>query len=392
MTKTAQKSPTRRLATLALVAAMASSSAVIALPSLSFADTTAGAVPHTVPTDMPGGWASLVQQVSPAVVYIEVTETAAASQQEEQQNMPDFPFQEFSRRFGIPFPGMPDQQPQGRMHGVGSGFIISSDGYIVTNNHVVAGAQTIKVKLTNGNEYTAKVIGRDPGTDVALIKIDAKNLPYVKFGSSAKMRVGDPVMAVGNPFGLGGTVTSGIISAKARDIGDGIYGDFLQTDAAINKGNSGGPLFNEQGQVIGMNTAIISPTGGSVGIGFSVPSDIVQKIVSQLEHGGKVDRGWLGVQIQSVSPDVAAALGMDQPHGAMIAQVMPNSPAMKAGFKRGDIITKFGDSDIKSVHDLPRAVGMTAPNTETKVQILRAGKPMTITVDVGQMKQTEKKA
>ncbi len=380
MTTPTPKSPRRRLASLALVAAMASSSAMIAIPSASFAEP-------------PGGWANLVQQVSPAVVYIEVTETAAKSQQEEQQNMPDFPFQEFSRRFGIPFPGMPQQQiPQGRMHGVGSGFIISPDGYIVTNNHVVAGAQTIKVKLTDGKDYTAKVIGRDPGTDVALIKIDATNLPFVKFGSSSKMRVGDDVMAVGNPFGLGGTVTSGIISAKARDIGDGIYGDFLQTDAAINKGNSGGPLFNEQGQVIGMNTAIISPTGGSVGIGFSVPSDIVQKIVDQLEHGGHVDRGWLGVQIQGVSPDVAAALGMEKPQGAMVAEVMPNSPAMKAGFKRGDIITKFGATEIKSVHDLPRAVGMTAPNTEAQVQILRAGKPMTISVNVGQVKQTEKKA
>ncbi|WP_233193053.1 Do family serine endopeptidase [Acidimangrovimonas sediminis] len=381
---TAKQQPRRRMATLALAAALASSGAVtamVAAPTASFAEPA-------------GGWANLVQQVSPSVVYIEVTENQKKTQEYEQQNSPDFPFQEFSKRFGIPMPDMPQQQvPQGSLHGVGSGFIISPDGYIVTNNHVVDGASNIKVKMTDGREFTAKVIGRDPGTDVALIKVQPdKPLPYVKFGSSSKMRVGDDVMAVGNPFGLGGTVTTGIISAKARDIGDGIYGDFLQTDAAINKGNSGGPLFNQDGQVIGMNTAIISPTGGSVGIGFSVPSDLVQKIVSELKDHGKVSRGWLGVQIQQVSPDVAAALGMDKPQGAMIAQVMPDSPAAKAGFKRGDIITKFGSTEIKSVHDLPRAVAMTEPNTKTDVQILRGGKPDTIHVDVGQMKQSDKKA
>jgi len=370
--------PRRRLASLALAAALASSSALVLAPSASYAEPA-------------GGWANLVQQVSPAVVYIEVTESQAKTLQEEQKNMPNFPFQEFSRRFGIPMPDMPQQQqPQGRMHGVGSGFIISPDGYIVTNNHVVDGASDIKVKMTDGQEFTAKVIGRDPATDVALIKVDATKLPFVKFGSSKAMRVGDDVMAVGNPFGLGGTVTTGIISAKARDIGDGIYGDFLQTDAAINKGNSGGPLFNQTGQVIGMNTAIISPTGGSVGIGFSVPSDIVQKIVNDLKATGKVERGWLGVQIQGVSSDMAAALGMDKPEGAMIAQVMPDTPALKAGFKRGDVITQFGPTQIKTVHDLPRAVAMTDPNTDVKVQILRKGQPMTIDVKVGQMKSDKK--
>lgn len=375
------KPPRRRLATLALAAALASSSALVVAPQTSFAEPA-------------GGYANLVEKVAPAVVYIEVTESQAKSQQEMQKNMPDFPFQEFSRRFGFPMPpGMGQQIPQGRMHGVGSGFIISPEGYIVTNNHVVDGASSVKVKMSDGREFDAKVIGADPSTDVALIKVKAdKPLPYVDFGSSQKMRVGDDVMAVGNPFGLGGTVTTGIISAKARDIGDGIYGDFLQTDAAINKGNSGGPLFNDNGKVIGMNTAIISPTGGSVGIGFAVPSDLVQKVVNELQKGGKVSRGWLGVQIQQVSPDVAAALGMDNAHGAMVAQVLPDSPAQKAGFKRGDIIVKFGTADIKTVQDLPRAVAFTTPDTKTEVDILRAGKPMTLNVDVGLLKQKDSKA
>ena len=385
MQPTSLTSKRRRGAALALAAALSATTALTFVPSTGFAEP-------------PGGYADLVQKVAPSVVFIEVTEgpkQTLDNQQQQGQVPPNFPFQEFSRRFGFPFPfpDMPQGQqgPQGQMHGVGSGFVIDPSGLIVTNNHVVQNANSVKVKLSDGRAFDAKVLGTDPATDVALIKVDAPAaLPAVPFGSSAKMRVGDDVMAVGNPFGLGGTVTTGIISAKARDIGNGNYDNFLQTDAAINKGNSGGPLFNDAGQVIGMNTAIISPTGGSVGIGFAVPSDLVQKIVTDLEHGGTVQRGWLGVQIQSVTPDIAAALGLDQPTGAMVAMVSPDSPAAKAGVKRGDIITAFGDTKIKTMHDLPRAVAMTAPDTSTKVSVLRAGKPLTLDVSVGALKPQKK--
>ncbi len=367
----------RKTVAVALVAALSASSALSVVPGAAFAEPA-------------GGYANLVQKVSPSVVYIEVTEKAPQVSDSGGQMPQGFPFQEFSQQFGIPFPGMPgngyqqQQAPQG--HGVGSGFIIDPTGLIVTNNHVVSGASAVKVTLTDGRTFDAKVLGTDPITDVALIKVDSPDpLPAVSFGSSKDIRVGDDVMAVGNPFGLSSTVTTGIISAKARDIGSGAYDNFLQTDAAINKGNSGGPLFNDAGQVVGMNTAIMSPTGGSVGIGFAVPSDLVQNVVAQLEHGGKVEHGWLGIQIQQVSPDIAAALGMSKPMGAMVAAVTPDSPAAKAGLKRGDIITAFGGTDIKVLHDLPRAVAMTAPDTKSQIDVLRAGKKLSLNVSVGTM-------
>ncbi|WP_127900476.1 Do family serine endopeptidase [Solirhodobacter olei] len=372
----------------------------LALASVLAASAAVAVAPVTATAEPVGGYAPLVKKVSPAVVYIEVTEQGPA-----QAAMPEgFPFWQFYQQFGIPMPGQngngngnggqQQQQQQHRpvMHGVGSGFIISPTGLIVTNNHVVAGATKVKVTLEDGQTYTAKVLGTDPVTDVALIKVNSdKPLPYVQFGSSKKMEVGNDVMAVGNPFGLGGTVTTGIISAKARDIGGSTYDNFLQTDAAINKGNSGGPLFNDAGKVIGMNTAIMSPSGGSVGIGFAVPSDVIQNVVAQLEHGGKVAHGWLGIEIRRVSSDVASALGMAKPQGAMVAQVNPDSPAAKAGMKAGDIITSFDGTTIKHVNDLPRVVAMTQPNTKAKVDILRAGKKEQLTIDVGTMK-TPKKA
>jgi serine protease Do len=362
-----------RLAGLALATALASTTAIAVIPGAAVAEPA-------------GGYANLVQKVAPSVVYIEVTEKAPQSQ----QMMQGFPFQEFSQQFGIPMPQMPqgNDPQQGQeapmAHGVGSGFIIDAKGLIVTNNHVVDGATAVKVTLQDGRSFDAKVIGTDPVTDVALIKVDSADpLPAVSFDSSKDIRVGDDVMAVGNPFGLGGTVTTGIISAKARDIGGGGYDNYLQTDAAINKGNSGGPLFDDAGKVVGMNTAILSPSGGSVGIGFAVPSDVVQTVVAQLEHGGKAQHGWLGVQIQAVTPDVAAAIGLDKPEGALIAAVNPDSPAAKAGLKRGDIITAFGGTDIKKMQDLPRAVAMTAPETSAKVDLLRAGKKIELDVSVG---------
>jgi serine protease Do len=370
----------RKAVRLALATVLAASAAVAIAPA------SASAEPQ-------GGYAPLVKKVSPAVVYIEVTERGPAATPFPQ----GFPFQQFYQQFGIPTPGQNgqngNQQAQNRpvLHGVGSGFIISPQGLIVTNNHVVAGATKVKVTLEDGRSFTAKVLGTDPVTDVALLKVkSATALPYVQFGSSKTMQVGNDVMAVGNPFGLGGTVTTGIISAKARDIGSGPYDNFLQTDAAINKGNSGGPLFNDAGKVIGMNTAIISPSGGSVGIGFAVPSDVVQNVVAQLEHGGKVAHGWLGVEIRRVTPDVASALGMPKPEGAMVAAVNAGSPASKAGLKQGDIITAFAGTDIKHLNDLPRVVAMTKPNTQAKLDILRAGKKMQLTIDVGTMKPQQK--
>ena len=368
-----QKPGRARLAGLALATALASSSAIAVIPGAAVAEPA-------------GGYADLVQKVAPSVVYIEVTERAPQAA----QTLQGFPFQEFSQQFGIPMPQMPqgNDPQQGQeapmAHGVGSGFIIDAKGLIVTNNHVVDGATAVKVTLQDGRSFDAKVIGTDPVTDVALIKVDSADpLPAVSFDSSKDIRGGDDVMAVGNPFGLGGTVTTGIISAKARDIGSGSYDNYLQTDAAINKGNSGGPLFDDAGKVVGMTTAIMSPSGGSVGIGFAVPSDVVQTVVAQLAQGGKAEHGWLGVQIQAVTPDMAAALGLDKPEGALVAAVNPDSPAAKAGLKRGDIITAFGGTAIKQPHDLPRAVAMTAPDTSAKINLLRAGKTMELEVSVG---------
>ena len=235
-------------------------------------------------------------------------------------------------------------------------------GHVVTNNHVVGDAGKVEVTLQDGSKYPAKIIGRDPKTDLAVLKINAdKPLPYVQFGDSSAAQVGDWVMAVGNPFGLGGTVTTGIISARGRDIHSGPFDDFLQIDAPINRGNSGGPTFNLEGQVIGINTAIYSPNGGSVGIGFAVPSNVAKNIVAQLEEHGKVSRGWLGVQIQEVTPAIAASLGLPHEAGALVAVVTPNSPAAKAGLKQGDVILSFDGNEIGKLRDLPRLVAATPP-------------------------------
>ena len=355
----------------ALTAALLSTSAVTLAP------TAALAVP-------PGGYADLVDQVSPAVVFIEVK--GKVQQTNAQGNMPAIP-DELRRRFGDMFPDMPGQNgaPQ-PMQGVGSGFIISNDGQIVTNNHVVADADTVTVKLADGRSFDAKVVGSDPMTDIAVIKIEADvDLPFVKFGTSNSMRVGDEVIAVGNPFGLGGTVTSGIISALSRDIHAGPFDDFIQTDAAINRGNSGGPLFNNEGQVVGVNTAILSPGGGSVGIGFAVPSDLVQTIVADLSDDGQIERGWLGVSIRPMSDEVADVLGYDAPRGAVVEAVSEDSPAAKAGLEQGDIILSFNGADVKELRDLTRAVATTSPEAKTQVTVLRKGAEKTLDVTVGSL-------
>jgi serine protease Do len=279
---------------------------------------------------------------------------------------------------------MPEAGKQMLRQGVGSGFIISADGEIVTNHHVIDGADSVLVKLSDGRELTATVVGSDPLTDIALLRVEAdEDLPAIRFGASEAMRPGDEVFAVGNPFGLGGTVTSGIVSAISRDIHSGPYDDFIQTDAAINRGNSGGPLFNNEGEVIGMNTAMFSPDGGSVGIGFAVPSDLVETVVADLADDGTITRGWLGVQIRPMTEEVAGVLGYDSPRGAVIDAVSEDSPADKAGLAEGDIILSFNGTEIEDLRDLTRAVAKTAPESTARVTVLHRGKEVVRKVTIG---------
>jgi len=351
-------------------------------------------------------FAPLVKKVSPAVVNISVTQNASSDSMGEEPDLgqsPDFPkspFDEFLRRFF-------DQQdregqrhlfpktPGGQAHRIalGSGFIIDPSGYVVTNSHVVGNAGKVEVTLQDDSKYTAKIIGRDPKTDIAVLKIQAnKALPYVTWGDSSAAEVGDWVMAVGNPFGLGGTVTTGIISARGRDIHSGPFDDFLQIDAPINRGNSGGPTFNLVGQVIGINTAIYSPNGGSVGIGFAVPSNVAKSVVAQLEEHGEVSRGWLGVQIQEVTPAIAASLGLKNEHGALLAVVTPNSPGAKAGLKQGDVILSFNGNDVSRLRDLPRMVAETAPDANAKMKVWRSGETIELQATLGELPNTEQVA
>jgi len=350
--------------------------------------------------------APLVKRVSPAVVNISVTQKAAADATVEEPDavpepgFPSSPFDEMLRRF------FEQQNPDGQRHlfpqmpggqahriALGSGFIIDPSGIVVTNSHVIGNASKVEVTLQDDAKYTAKIIGRDPKTDIAVLKIKAdKPLPYVSFGDSSASQVGDWVMAVGNPFGLGGTVTTGIISARGRDIHSGPFDDFLQIDAPINRGNSGGPTFNLDGQVIGINTAIYSPNGGSVGIGFAVPSNVAKTVVAQLDEHGKVSRGWLGVQIQEVTPAIAASLGLQGEHGALVAVVTPNSPGAKAGLKQGDVILSFDGSEVGRLHDLPRMVASTAPDTNAKMSVWRNGQTVELQATLGELPNTEQVA
>src|SRR5271165_4009623 len=348
-------------------------------------------------------FAPLVKKVLPAVVNISVTQKAGAEQMAEEEDpsqgspfrgFPNSPFDEMLRRFfdqqnpggggRHAFPQMPGGPAQ--RIALGSGFIIDHSGYVVTNNHVVGDAGKVEVILQDKTKYTAKIVGRDPKTDLAVLKIKANHaLPYVTFGDSSAAQVGDWVMAVGNPFGLGGTVTTGIISARGRDINEGPYDDFLQIDAPINRGNSGGPTFNLEGQVIGINTAIYSPNGGSVGIGFAVPSNAAKNIVAQLEEHGKVSRGWLGVQIQEVTPAIAASLGLHGEQGALVAVVTPDSPGAKAGLKQGDVILSFNGNEVGHLRDLPRLVAATAPDTGATMTVWRNGQTVELQAKVGEL-------
>ncbi len=323
-------------------------------------------------------FADLAARVSPTVVNIKVTSTVKT----------EFPDQLFGGDF--PFPGfhMPfAQQPhEFTRQGTGSGFIIRKDGLILTNNHVIDNAQEITVTLTNKQQYRAKILGRDPKTDLAVLKIEPKtSLPVATLGDSGALRVGDWVMAIGNPFGLTNTVTTGIVSAKGRTIGAGPYDDFIQTDAPINPGNSGGPLFNMAGEVVGINSAIFSQSGGNIGIGFAIPVDLVKNLLPDLETKGTVTRGWLGVSVQPVTPELARSFGLDKQRGALVGDVLAQGPAEKAGIKRGDVIVSYDGKKIEDASALPSLVASTPVGKAVPVEVVRDGKTKTIDVTVGRL-------
>jgi serine protease Do len=337
----------------------------------------------------PAGFGDLVAKVKPAVISVRVKidedgdNSAVTQRDNEEGNQSDSPLDQFSRQFGFRIPnGMQRHQI---ITGEGSGFFISPDGYAVTNNHVVDHAKSVQVTTDDGTVYTAKVIGTDKKTDLALIKVDGKkDFTYVNFADQPP-RVGDWVVAVGNPFGLGGTVTAGIVSARGRDIGAGPYDDYIQIDAPINKGNSGGPAFDENGNVIGVNTAIFSPSGGSVGIGFDIPAATAKLVVAQLKDKGYITRGWLGVQVQPVTADIADSLGMKQAKGAMVDSPQDGSPAAKAGIEAGDVITAVDGKPVKDSRDLARTISMMAPGSSVKLDVLHKGDSRTVTLALGEM-------
>jgi serine protease Do len=333
-------------------------------------------------------FADVIDSVSPAVVNIAVTKVDSAAPTSFEYSTPgprgqqQFPF-EFFERF---FEGDPrGQMPQRRTEGQGSGFLIDASGYIVTNNHVAGGADAITVTLQDGRKFEASLVGSDPKTDLAMIKVDATDLPYVAFGDSDKARVGDWVVAIGNPFGLGGTATAGIISARGRDIQSGPYDDYLQLDAPINFGNSGGPVFNTAGEVVGVNTAIFSPNGGNIGIGFAIPANQAKEIVADLRENGSVERGWLGVQIQDLDDELARSLRMDGSDGALVADVVGDGPAAKAGVQTGDVITRFNEREIDSARTLSLAVAAAAPSEKSKLTVWRDGRSRELTVELGEV-------
>ena len=382
----------RRLALLAsaaglAIAVVAAGTSGFSIPNLPSAIATA----HAQTMQRSTGFADIVEKVKPAVISVRVKVDATAQMMSMNGNddaspmQPGAPLEKFFEQFGGR--GMPKGFPQGKraVTGEGSGFFVSADGYAVTNNHVVDHAKTVQVTMDDGSVYDAKVVGSDPKTDLALIKVDAsKSFPFVKF-ADRDPRVGDWVVAVGNPFGLGGTVTAGIVSARGRDIGSGPYDDYIQIDAPINKGNSGGPAFNMDGEVIGVNTAIFSPSGGSVGIGFDIPATTAKMVVAQLKEHGRMDRAWLGVQIQPVTAEIADSLGMKKAEGAIVAQPQADSPASKAGIVAGDVITEIDGASIKDSRELARKVGMMAPGSKIKVALARKGEIKTLVLTLGKM-------
>lgn len=346
----------------------------------------------------PTGFADLAEKLLPSVVNISTTQTLARMDEMQQFefNFPEgSPFEEFFKEFKEQH-GLNNGKKGGKNRrsnkamSLGSGFVIDPAGYIVTNNHVIQDAEEITVILHDDTNLTAKVVGRDKKTDLAVLKVESKKpLTAVTFGDSDKTRVGDWILAIGNPFGLGGTVTTGIISARARDINSGPYDDYLQTDAPINRGNSGGPMFNMEGEVIGINTAIFSPTGGSVGIGFAIPSSMAKSVIDQLKTTGSTKRGWLGVRIQTVTQEIADGLGLPAPKGALVSSVTADGPAAKAKVEAGDVIISFDGKDINEMHRLPRVVADTEVGKTVDIVVIRKGKQVSLKVKVAQLQDTE---
>ena len=336
--------------------------------------------------ERPDSFADLAEKLSPAVVNISTTMVVNGNNRPQMPQFPEgSPFEDFFKEF------QDRGEPSRRAQSLGSGFIIDAAGIVVTNNHVIENADEISVILANDESFEAKVIGRDAKTDIAVLKIDPgdSKLTAVSFGNSDGLRVGDWVMAIGNPFGLGGTVTAGIVSARGRDIGSGPYDDFIQTDASINRGNSGGPLFNLDGEVIGINTAIFSQTGGSVGIGFAISANLATQVVGQLQDYGRTRRGWLGVFIQEVTEDIADSLGLDSAKGALIASVTEAGPADEAGLQAGDVIIRFDGKDVVKSRDLPRIVAETPVETTVDVEVVRGAERKTLSVTLGELEQAE---
>jgi serine protease Do len=341
--------------------------------------------------EAPQSFADLAEKLSPSVVNVSTTQVVRERERSGRPEMPQFPpgspFEDFFKEFFDK--QRPDRGPR-KATSLGSGFIIDGEGLVVTNNHVIADADEINVILHDGTSLKAEVVGRDAKTDLALLRVKSKTpLTAAKWGSSDEARIGDWVLAIGNPFGLGGTVTAGIISARARDIQSGPYDDFIQTDASINRGNSGGPLFNMKGEIVGINTAIFSPSGGSIGIGFAIPSTLAKNVIEDLRKHGKTRRGWLGVRIQSVNEEISESLGLKNTDGALIAGVNEGGPAAKGGIKAGDVVLKFDGKRIAEMRRLPRVVAETPIGKEAEVQIWRDGKPLTLKVIVGELDESE---
>ncbi|QCM09493.1 Do family serine endopeptidase [Agrobacterium tumefaciens] len=365
------------------------------------------AAPVEVTAPQVPSFANVVDAVSPAVVSVRVQSNVQPASDDASnfsfnfggrgldQLPDDHPLKRFFKEFGGgQNQDRSDRGPNRHRDGKGplrpvaqgSGFFISEDGYIVTNNHVVDDGSAYTIVMNDGTELEAKLVGRDPRTDLALLKVDVnRKFTYVQFADDSKIRVGDWVVAVGNPFGLGGTVTSGIISARGRDIGSGPYDDYLQIDAAVNRGNSGGPAFNLNGEVVGINTAIFSPSGGNVGIAFAIPASVAKDVIADLQKDGKVERGWLGVQIQPVSKDIAESLGLSEASGALVVSPQAGSPGDKAGIKQGDIITAVNGDPVKDARDLSRRIGGMAPNAKVEISLWRGGKSQSVTVTLGDL-------
>jgi len=375
----------RRIVVLAGAAAVGAGVMLVGAGMMTNAGITSAAHAQTVQPWY--GFADVVDKIKPAVISVRANlDTGTRTSRKGTSPSPEeSPLERFFRRFGLPDD---DSSPTIRRNPIakqGSGFFISADGYAVTNNHVVDGVNTVEVTADNGTVYPAKVVGADERTDLALIKVDGhSDFPTVKFAERIP-RVGDWVLAVGNPFGLGGTVTAGIVSARGRDIGSGPYDDFIQIDAPVNVGNSGGPTFDVEGNVIGVNTAIVSPSGGSVGIAFAIPAETVKSVITQLKDKGKVTRGWIGVQIQGITPDIAENLGLKEARGALVAEPQATGPAFKAGIEAGDVITAINGREVVDSRDLARTISGMAPGSSVKLTVVRKGQEKTVNITLGEL-------